>query len=785
MHHLKLIFLTLFVSLTLAACGSSGTTSRTPTPAPSPPPSGGGGGSTSGGGSIPPTPGSAFATVEYAANWGLQGVNPIPAYEAGGTGAGVLVAVIDSGFDITHTDLQGVFDPASADLGSGGGSTRGTIAGPDFHGSETSGIIVALKNNIGIHGVAFDATVLALRTDFGDSCFEEDGCSFLLSDITKAINYAVANGAQIISISLGGDGITSEYLDALRAAADAGVLIVVSAGNEEGTDPNAFAAVASAAGINGNMIIVGAIDKNTNMPSFSNRAGASKNVYVVAPGVSVKTVGPNNSFITVNGTSFSAPHVAGAAAVLLSLFPTLTGSDLFDILTSTAQDLGPAGVDNTFGYGLIDLGAAILPLGPTAFVTSAANGDQTTTPTDDSGTGFTIAFGDGMFRIDALTSVMMLDKYRRSYFVDANAQMLPLYTPSISLVDAIEGKRMSQSLFMPVSRSDGVSLSFYDPNWRIRPLKESLSFATQSVLADQTPFMYFDTDLSESLAIGVSFGFSAGNALDRLAGTQNLSGDFLAARFSAAPHLAFTGDTKTLALKKTVSSKTAIMAGTAIGAYDFSAQLPFTRNMPEARALSSFVRVERREGRFSFGMTAGYLKEDNAVLGSISAGALSLGSGAMTLFTGARADIDLGRGFAFRGQYTAGWTSLENPESSFVTGVSTFRTSSFSAAVWKDRLFGKRDRLSLALYQPLKVENGTISLLLPTGRNYNPDQILFTGSTASIAPSSRELDVEISYRILARSGWSIEANLIRQFNPGHTLEAAHANAGFLRISKNY
>ena len=125
------------------------------------------------------------------------------------------MAVIDSGFDPTHDDLAGKFDPASTDLISG--NNRGSIDGPDNHGAQVAAVIVARKNNRGMHGVAFGATVLAIRIDSGNSCQNGD-CSFFVSDIATAIIYAVNNGADIINISLGGDGITQAVLNAFAFA---------------------------------------------------------------------------------------------------------------------------------------------------------------------------------------------------------------------------------------------------------------------------------------------------------------------------------------------------------------------------------------------------------------------------------------------------------------------------------------------------------------------------------------------------------------------------------------
>ncbi len=766
--------------LGLAACGSSTAPARAPIPVnqppppppPPPPPS-----------PLPPIPDSSFNTNEFRFSYGPQAVNPIPAYEAGGNGQGVLVAVIDSGFDTTHTDLAGVYDAASVDLISGAG--RGGLDTSSNHGAQVSGVIAAKKNGKGMHGIAFNAKILAIRADAFGTCDGGD-CEFFVSDIADGIFYAVDHGAKIINISLGGDGITQRLRDAFAYARDAGVLIITSAGNDEMPDPNVFSQTPGLPEFLGSGLIVGAVDKNLDLASFSNRAGNSQQAFLVAPGVSVGTVNINNLFARVSGTSFAAPYVAGAAAILLDLFPNLDAQDLFDILTQTAHDLGTNGRDATFGWGLVDIGAAIMPLGPTAFITASVEGDGATdVPTDETGTGFSLAFGDAPYRIDGLSSVMILDSFRRSYKVDAKGFMTNLFEPSFSLLGAIDRDRNTRSLFLPLTQMEGLSLSFSDPNYREEPYKAFLPRGIQDRMRSQNPYLYFDAKFGSKTTFGASFGFSPGLAMDRLEHTQNLDRDFLAASFDSSPHLALSQDTKSLALSRTLFSNTTVLIATAFGIYDFSKQLPVTQNLPTARALSSVLRIDRKQGRVRLSLTTGFLKEDNAVLGSISTGALSLGSGAMTGFAGFRGEVDLGRGFAFSGQYTSGWTQVENAGQTFFTDIRRFRTSSFSTALVKSRVFKDNDRLGVALYQPLRVESGNISLLLPTGRDYVADRILFTSSDGSLAPSSRELDVEVSYRIFGRKGYILEANYIHQFNPGHTVDLAHAEAFLLRVSKRY
>jgi len=713
----------------------------------------------------------------------LNAVNPIAAYEAGATGAGISVAVIDTGLNVDHIDLKDHVDPASKDML--GGRDSG-VNGPDMHGTNIAGIIAAAKNSNGMHGVAFEALIMALRIDFGDSCSEDGDCIFFTSDIVRSIDYAVANGARVINLSLGGDGASTDLIAALAAAVDAGVFVVISAGNEEMSDPNPTALAALASGVAGGMLIVGAIDDNGTLASFSNQAGSAQNFYVVAPGVNVRTTNFKNATTVVSGTSFSAPHVSGAAALLFSLFPNLVGTDIFDILTQTATDFGATGVDTVYGHGLIDIEAALQPLGPLSFTTLSFTDTSTTDiPVDETGGGFSIAFGDAIFNAQGLSSVMMLDGFRRSYMVDMKSRMEALYRPSLSLADAIESRRQRQSLFIPISGNDSLAFSFYDRYRLIRDLAPALSMATQSHLRREAPATYFQSQLDEGLTLGFSFGFSPGDVMMRQSDFRNSGHEFLTANFNGAPHLSLAGSAKTASLRKNIRGKYSFLFGVSTGSYDIAEYLPYARNQPKATATSSFAGASRTSGRLALKLTAGLLDEKKAVLGSISTGALSLGEGATTAFAGLQAEVDLGKGFSFFGQYEAGWTSVRGSEFSLIGDASDFRTSSFTAAVTKTCVFTGRDKIGIAIHQPLRVEGGNLTLVLPTGRDYAIDRILFTNDRASLSPSSREVDVEVSYRLVTRAGFAFEANLVHQFNPGHTIGLSHASAVLFRLSKLY
>ena len=195
-----------------------------------------------------------FDDSEYRRSNGAVSSRAIAAWNAGGTGRNVKVGVVDTGINPNLAEFAGRIDPASRDVA----ASRG-VTDTEGHGTAVSAVIAAARNGTQNIGVAFESTIISLNTSDPNDC-DEDGCKHDDFDIARAIDIAVANGARVINISLGGDGIGSTMLNAVRRASTAGVVIVMSAGNDGNPNPGGFATASSAAAANGNVIIAGAMD---------------------------------------------------------------------------------------------------------------------------------------------------------------------------------------------------------------------------------------------------------------------------------------------------------------------------------------------------------------------------------------------------------------------------------------------------------------------------------------------------------------------------------------------
>src|SRR5690606_11678835 len=243
-------------------------------------------------------------------------------------------------------------------------------------------------------------------------------CTFSDTNIANAVTFASSNGAKVINISLGGEGASLSLRNAVTAAVNSGSLIVVSAGNDGLAQPDSFATLLDQAG-SGGVIIVGSVNADGQISTFSNRAGSQNTQYMAAHGHRICCSYENGQLYVdgegfvylMSGTSFSAPQVSGAAALLAQAFPNLTGRQIAAILLQSAFDAGAPGADAVFGRGILDIARAFQPIGATSLAGTGAPvalGDST-------GAG-SAAMGDAT--TTASLPTIVLDAYGRAFESD-------------------------------------------------------------------------------------------------------------------------------------------------------------------------------------------------------------------------------------------------------------------------------------------------------------------------------------------------------------------------------
>lgn len=281
------------------------------------------------------------------------------AWARGVTGQGVLVALLDTGVDVTHPDLAARWRGGANSWFDPSGEHPDAPIDVDGHGTQVLGVILGGDAGGSRIGVAPDAQWMAAKI------FDDRGRA-TVSGIHRALQWvldpdgdpATADAPRVLNNSWSSAGAPCdlEFSEDLRALRAAGILPVFAAGVNAPVSPADLSEA----------LAVGALAEDGETLHFDSAHGPSScsgdaAIYpqVVAPGANIRTTDRSGLYTTLDGTSLAAAHVSGALALLLSADPSLSADGQASILTETAVDLGERGPDNEFGYGRIDIGAAL------------------------------------------------------------------------------------------------------------------------------------------------------------------------------------------------------------------------------------------------------------------------------------------------------------------------------------------------------------------------------------------------------------------------------------------
>lgn len=637
-----------------------------------------------------------------------------------------------------------------------------------------------------MHGIAFNATILALRADQSGSCTTPDAgedeaeCSFFDSAIAAGINRAVDNGARVINISLGGAGGANFALrNAINRATAAGIVVVVSAGNEGGEaspafdpdNPSPFAQALVANG-NGLVIISTSVDEDGVISDFSNKAGVSQNTVLSALGEGVCCQYQNDTiyrfdqngqtFVRVfNGTSFSAPQIAGAAALLAQAFPNLTGQQIVNLLLTSARDAGAAGTDAIYGRGILDIARAFAPAGTTSLA-----GTTTVVPLNGNGGTTSGPMGDVALSNRPVNAVI-LDSYGRAYDIDL-AHGLSANAPRLRLTPALanQGRSVSASAgsteiafsisangaggtqILPLTLSDGqqrharilagrVSAAILKDMRFSLGIRQAAAGQVAALQGNQSPA--FLTASDARLEGGFDRLPSSSFALRRQFGSIGLTGSIEmgeARLFERAGAEYFRSD---------------------INRYPYSA-IGFS-----ADALA---------GPAKLALGASWVREDQTILGARFADFIGQG-GARSLFVDGNGEVRLGDDWTMAASWRQGWT-YANANAS-LTGQSLLKSNAFSFDVTRTNAFASGDRLALRIAQPLRVTSGGLALNVPIAYDYVTLTPTFGVRRFSLAPTGREIASEVAWMVPVSGGY-FSSNLFWRQEPGH-FESAPDDVG--------
>jgi subtilisin family serine protease len=306
-------------------------------------------------------PAMAINDPYYGSEWHLPKIGAPSAWDIT-QGAGVTIAILDSGVYGAHSDL-------APNMVAGWNVYSNTSNTSDIcgHGTWVAGVAAAKGNDaIGIAGVAFNSKIMPIQIAYSDST----GCHAYFSTMASGINYAADHGAKVANLSFTGASGSSTVISAAQYLMNKGGITTVCAENT-GTNLSYTDSI---------LFAVGSTNSSDVISSFS-----SYGTYVdlSAPGDYIYTTDKSGGYTTVAGTSFAAPVVAGVAAMMYSANPNLSPTQVMNILDSTAVDLGTAGYDIHYGHGRVNAAAAVQmakntitadTTAPVALITSPSNG---------------------------------------------------------------------------------------------------------------------------------------------------------------------------------------------------------------------------------------------------------------------------------------------------------------------------------------------------------------------------------------------------------------------------
>ncbi len=271
--------------------------------------------------------------------WGMQNIGALKVWPTHRDATSVVVAVIDTGVDYNHPDLKDNMWSKNGRHGYDFFDDDDDPMDEQDHGTHCAGTIAGVGNNgVGVTGVCWNARIMAMRF------LGPDG-SGATSDAVKCIDWAVANGAHVLSNSWSGPDTAPELTAAITRAEKKGVLFVAAAGNTEGGHNNDSVGYYPASQPNANVIAVAAIDERDAAGSFTHFG--PKSVDIGAPGVGIVSTVRNGKYAQLDGTSMACPHVAGAAALVWSKVYASPAQDpaqmanVRDLIYANARPIAP------------------------------------------------------------------------------------------------------------------------------------------------------------------------------------------------------------------------------------------------------------------------------------------------------------------------------------------------------------------------------------------------------------------------------------------------------------
>jgi len=652
-------------------------------------------------------------------------------------GSGVIVGILDGLADPTHPEFGGRL--------SGIGYGNGTYTHYDKHGTHVAGIVGAAANGAGMVGVAPGATLVNVGV------FDDDGWT-ADSAAKYALTWAVSQGATIVNMSYGptakGDVFLSSELAVFKTFGSD--LVMVRAAGNTGATAVSESFVGNPQTDLDHILIVGSVDSNNKISSFSNKPGNAcfkvngvcseknkmKYYWIVAPGRSIYSTTAGNTYGSMTGTSMAAPHVAGAAALLQSEWPHLKDDPAAtaSILKTTATDLGTKGVDSVYGYGLLNVTKALQPVGTTTIATGSTVKSGSTTSTS----GVTFNAGTNRRGVErAFADLVVFDDYGRDFNV------------------ALEfGQEISDGAVM-LDRLGALGLALQQAGQAPVQLG-NLSFAfTAGTGLDGSQLNQMD--LTQG-ALGLTLGWGA--PLGRAATLLSPGGDDPRGLLRRELALGLGEVAQDLEQMTFAGGSLELGGGVTLAGFHASTALPDGGDPLVALSRSELNSVSMTGARLGvtvaeglvLGLSWNQLGEQEQLLGGQSSGALAMADSARSDMVGLSLAYDLTEDLSLFAFWQEGWSRAESGGQSLFEDTDDWRTRRYGVTLGLQDAFDAGDRLELSLVRPLTVIDGSGAARVPVGRTLD-GQVIYQEESFDVGSDAEPLELGLTW-LGARDEWA-------------------------------
>lgn len=734
------------------------------------------------------------ANDEYSASkqGNLEQIGVTPDIHARVTGAGTGIAILDTTIDFNHSDLAGRVDTYQP--------YSGRYNTFPYHSTHVAGIAAAADNGNGIVGVAPDAHIYNYAM-FDDRTWVASDRGRLAFEGLRALQQG---GASIVAVNMsyGPSGRTDLFLngelDVLGNYTDNFVLVRAAGNGGSNIRLERYSGTASVD--LANLLIVGSVDSNNRISSFSNKPGTNciasssrcadsekiSNFFIVAPGNDIYSDFPNESYSELSGTSMAAPHVTGAVALIAedaaNKNTTLTPSQIAAIIKQSATDLGAPGVDSVYGWGLLNVAAALGPVGDVGIVTTpvvdtppvvtppvTTPPDTTppettppvTTPPPDTTPPevtppaptppkvtpppkrrFGRFWGSRFSRFSAASlfaDFKVFDAFGRPFSADINSFV-------VSDTGALSD-RTADMLGM-VSRRQKIS--------QVTNGISMLAWNTSDGGTTPTSGMHMS---GNGYALDIAFGapgvyFSQTPATPAAASAQRF-GQIMFSSIGEASRLFDQSVAAGFSTRLTNNLSASLFSLTQAGDsyYGEDQRTDLIPGQSDMQGQGDFMALGLNYdlgAGWQLGTSLATLHEEGTVAGELTNDALSLGDSATTALWGVNLTAPVSRYVTVTSFYTRAELKTSIATASLMEPVSGWGGDHYGVALDASHLFGD-DSLRFSLIKPLQYVDGTVSARVPVGRELD-GTVNYVQRTVSLDGSATPLELGLDYLTTTRLG---------------------------------